>query len=610
MFKYRNFVSWFFGAVFMSMFFAACSDDNVGDNENDSSEEADTLADYTVITLMQPGNNDLSLIADFCQMIINREEGKIGNNVNVVGIFKPSPRFQKGAEIDYCVKFDLGKSKLSADKLKELKDLKATTDNLFDEKTKIGNDSVAMMAFNDKIGALYRDYILSNLDCSKYCSLDTGINNAETISTLIKEAVALHPAKHYIFVLYGHGFGYDPFIENRFSQTRTCLSDLYINSQLTLDKFIQGIKDSGVKFDLLLTQCCLMATLENMTAYSTLFDFYVGSAEITTSGYFPEFLAKFSDVKGEEQKLTTAMHDVVDYYASIVQKETESGDRKNATSTGFYDLRKMAALNAVVKKASDWLIDANKEDPTYMRDVIINSFYAKDESLDTIFNRTNEETVALCRDFFIHPENHKDISIKELHNVFLLMDSVNLQKLEIDYNFIMATILKNAIVNKPNAKTDANIDFGAMESIYNEYMSQLKDMAYINGNKTKGEDVDYYLYCSPSVQLVNFNDNCFIPLWTSDFTNWNGMLEDVQKCLQNDNVEGLRQLLELVYAGNWYAYMYYSYYSQSYQMGTFVGGISRIYCSTLFHEATGWGDLLQQTRYNPHLLYNPCRKVK
>lgn len=52
MFKYRNFVSWFFGAVFMSMFFAACSDDNVGDNENDSSEEADTLADYTVITLM------------------------------------------------------------------------------------------------------------------------------------------------------------------------------------------------------------------------------------------------------------------------------------------------------------------------------------------------------------------------------------------------------------------------------------------------------------------------------------------------------------------------------------------------------------------------------
>lgn len=611
MFKFHSFIQCLFVAVFISLSLISCSDDNV--SGNGPSEEADTLADYTVVTLIQPGGNDILVVRDFCQMVINREEGRIGNNVNVVGIFKPSPQFQKGAEIDYCVKFNLKKRPgLSADRLEELKGLTATFEELIKEMYDITTEE-DMNQFNDKLGALYKDYVIPSMDCSKYCSLDTNINNAETISTLIKEAVELHPAKHYVFVLYGHGYGYDPYLEMDCEQTtRTCLHDSNLDDKdLTLNQFIQGIKDSGVKFDMLLTQCCLMAALENMTAYATLFDFYIGSSEIMTGGYYPEFLANLTDVKGDEQKLTTAMHDIVDYYASIVQQQTESGNRKNATSIGFYDLRKMAALNAVARKASDWLIDANKKDPAYMRDVIINSYYAMDESIDALYEERNidEESLTLCRDFFIHPENHKDISIEELDKAFKLMRIMNILQFEIPYNFIMATILKSAIDCKPNAKDDAGIDFDVIDDIYNEYISQLKDMAYINGNKAEGEDVDYYLFCSPSVQLVNFNKDYFLPLWRPYTTNWGEMLEGIQKSLQGDNIDIFKQLLELVYAGNWYAKIYYQTENPQYTAEQFVNNISSTYCSTQFHEATGWGNLLQQTRYNPHLLYNPCRKV-
>lgn len=566
------------------------------DNITSGNEVPDeNLADYTVIMMMNCGNRDVDAINDLSEMIALREEGKIGSNVNVIGCLKPSPSYQIEGQTDACFYFDLKpKQGLSADIVKKLHD--------FDSKKSSSEEDLKKA---------WTELPLKYLDIARRCDAKTSVNSSDSIASLIKRAAGIHPAKHYVLLAFGHGYGYDPLYDSAIegaydnASSRSFMPDYNMSSNrmISLDEFILGVKKSDVKIQTLFSHNCHMAALENMAAYATQFDHFLGSIETTYGGYFFRFIEKLSQTGDDEARLKDTFKDLVDYYATVQNHD----DGVNPTSFGYYDLRKMPALMSVIAEAKDWFVNANKLDTCYMRNVILDTYYSDQQS----------SAADDSKGIILHPEEHSDqVSVDALSTIIARHLETNEQK-EPEYGYVLATMLKASLDNKKYAR--ASLDFDKMQSIYDNYMVILKDMSYINCTKDK-TDLPHnpYLYTSPAIQLLNFNENactCYSSLYD------NGIDEDgneycdvfaerLYDYYQTKDWDAYNKILSMYLQTNYRNYNYWQakknnkkddmeFYS--------TNNIATTYCSTQFHKHTGWGDLLKQTTCNPSYNFNPTR---
>lgn len=547
------------------------------DNENDvigrdEPTPEETQADHTVVMIFHCGKNDAIAIEDLCEMIALREEGKIADNVNVVGYLKPSESFKLEGVTDSLFYFELKPMQgLSAEVVKQLHEV--TWKSLEKEK---------------KIETGWKDLVLNNLKTSVHGEITTDINSADSLASFIKRAAEQHPAKHYSLLLLGHGTAWNPFtdktVEGAYEETtRSSMEDdnLVNGRPIALDELILGVKRSGVKMQTLFTHNCMMASFENITSYATQFDHLIASSEVTYGGYLDRFVQNLSQAGDDENKLQTGLKDVVDRYVECCREDSF------VSSTGYYDLRKLPALLTVVKEAKDWFVDANSKDPQYMRDVILYSNYC---------HAGINKNVKRDREIITHPENCADEITQDLI-AELIEEALGQDNRSIEYEYIFATMLKSALDNSKYSKAD--LDFDKMQSIYDRYLTVLQDMSYINCTDKKVEMPLYpYLYTSPSIMLVNFNENCF------SFTKRNDIVEQEGFESEYDYIDHHAEILSgYIEKGDYDSFKQYflpfcqgNYYAAE---GRDVKKIAATYCSTPFHKQTGWGDLLKQTTYNP-----------
>ena len=280
---------------------------------------------------------------------------------------------------------------------------------------------------------------------------------------------------------------------------------------------------------------------------------------------------------------------LVDFYV----EEAAPAGFATYTSHGFYNLTKASALISATKEASDWFATnyaiADQQDAIERAlassIVSINLEYGSQKMTDSLRQVRQElqDVISGKKSFSTEREFH-DFLKGTLYLIVLGSSKPT--------GFCMSDVMRNAIAaNLPEEKT------AALKTIYEKYMTALKDMAYIRAtNKPAKADADYeYIYTSPSINVFAMNSEYFIPIpFFVDFT-----VDELVEAIQADDWEKAEELGHQLLEGCVFASPLYG--------GTSLEEVTDNYISSVFDKLTGWSSFLKKLQFNPSFAICPDR---
>lgn len=167
-------------------------------------------------------------------------------------------------------------------------------------------------------------------------SLDDNVGSAQmtdpdTLEDFISWGAKAYPANRYILVLWDHGGG---------SLTGYGYDELYPNGSMTVDEIASAVKNSGVKFDFIGFDACLMANAETAVAMEPYADYLIASEETEpgTSWYYTDWLTTLAE--NSSTPTVNLGKQIVDGFINA-SAENSSRDK---TSLSVVDLAEFDAL--------------------------------------------------------------------------------------------------------------------------------------------------------------------------------------------------------------------------------------------------------------------------
>ena len=519
-------------------------------------------ADYTVIFWGMCGANDFGVAADMYYLAEDYVKGRIGDNVNIAGLVKTSVNIAnpEAPAFDKTYYFD------SAG---------AAGKSLNDEDMDV-----------EDVTSIY-NHAFAVLNAEPYADTSFPLNSTDSLAVFIKKTAEKFPAKNYVLMVLGHGGGFSPAEETPL--TKACLYDNYRNSEyLTADAIVSAVKKSGQKIQTIFTQCCLMATLENIAAYSQVFDYGILAAEVTYSNYFPEYLVKLSAAGSDEQQMQAASRELVDYYVG-----TLSGSNAYYSTHGFYDLGKASQLLSAVKDIASWYSGNFPAFKEQIENAVSKTIFCNN------LEGTDTEGLREERKFVQALFNEEDISglIGEMTFGEFMMDwaqkMADLLDHSISYGFPLAHLLYvTATEIESTASAAQKSEF---EALADKYMDILMSMAYIRATPVPSNADDYYeyLYTSPTINIFAMNEDYFIPLFGR---NQEETFNKFVEAIESEDVEAAGEAMDEMFGGTPFA------------NEASLEQVKTNYTSSVFDREVGWSAFLSQLEMNPSVLYNPDRR--
>jgi len=566
--KHMRFFIVIFSFLLASLALPSCTD-KAGPDVPEQPE-----ADYTVIFWSMLGNQDEAVFADLGDLVNMRKDGRIGKNINFVGIVKTSPRsiYTQTGYQDSLAHYGYGGTLYI--------DLPETPTVKLPKMTYSGDDipvnSPAMIA-----------KVCSAINARQYGDAQFPVYDPISLSSFIKEAAASHPAKHYVLMLLGHGSGYYPTeeIPNETGYaTKSCVIDSYSSQGLTADNLVAAINTSGVKIQTIFFQNCLMATLENLAAYRYAADFAICSSEITVSQYLQNYVAYISQAGDDLNRLKDASRKTIDFYA-------ESNRESNFyTSQGFYDLSQTGALLAAAKEAGNWLTDAIDKEPEFITTVTLNTV-----NCCNLYDLTRDTLLVNSRNLLyrlLMKKKPSDAEIDQLSSTIL-----NLASISVSQGAVFSDLMYCALKYKIFAP---KLDFAALQTIYDKYMATLRGMAYIKGNHDASDvDADYfYMLASPTVNLFSMKKDFYKPLGVFKYKKEGRLKEKITEfsnALRNNDIEKIDEIADILFNGVSFAF--------SFPLETVLSN----YQASRFDKETNWSSFLQKLEVSPSYIVTPSR---
>ena len=531
----------------------SCNKDDVPTSGSD-----EDMADYTIIFWGMSGTNDYGVAADLITVAENYLLGRTGENVQIAGLVKTSINlaYPDAADFDKTYYFESG-------------DMTGKTLNWND------------VDKSDAVDLYENAFRL--LNATTYSDINYPLNSADSLAAFIQMTAERHPAHNYVLMLLGHGGGFSPAEET--SLTKACLYDNYRNGDyLTANTVVSAVQKSGVKVQTIFTQCCLMATLENIAAYSQVFDYGIMAAEITYSYYFPEYLVKLSAAGNDEDKMQAASRGLVDYYIS-----TLADDPTAYTTHGFYNLKKAPELLSAVADLAAWYSGNFPALQDNIEDAVSKTIFC-----DNLLG-TDSEALRKEREFIqaiLYGDDLSELVGEMTFEEFMMEMARKMSDLldnSISYGFPFAHLLSTTADEIESSSLKTNF-----KSLTDKYMQVLKDMAYIKANPVpSGAGSDYeYLYCSPTVNIFALNEKYFIPFGGRNFEE---SYNRFQEALKNEDVDAAGEAMEEIFGGSPFA----NYVTLDQALAN--------YTSSVFDRQVKWSDFLKQLEMNPSVIYNPDR---
>ena len=550
----------FYFAILAAMLMWACTDVDEPKTGPEESQEEETIADYTVIFWGMSGTNDGGVVVDLLNLADYYVSGKIGDNVDIAGLIKTSVNLSDetaAAGYDKTFYFESG-------------------------------DKMTEKAFNGDVNTVSEAYdaFFKVFDGTTYADTSYPLNNPDSLASFIKRVAKEHPAHNYALMLLGHGGGFSPAEETPL--TKACLYDNYTNSAyLTADAVVSAVQKSGVKVQTIFTQCCLMATLENIAAYSQVFDYGFLAAEVTYSGYFPMYLVALSEAGNDNDKMVENSDALIDYYVNLF-----ADDPDVYTTHGFYDLTQASKLLSIVKDISSWYNTNYSKFPDPIEEAMSKCIFC-----DNL--KPGEDSLARQKRAVIQAISagedvsslFEGASSEEIFKEFVNM-LIDLNYGAISYGFPFAHVLQ--VTLDELVGTSYTTERSALRSLATEYMQTLSGMAYIRATALPGDaSSDYpYIYTSPTINIFALNEQYFKPLFGSHPRE---SLDALMEAYRNGDEEAYLSLMSELFAGT-----------------PFAGEVSLAtaktnYTSSVFDTQVLWSSFLEQLQFNPSVIFNPDR---
>jgi hypothetical protein len=164
------------------------------------------------------------------------------------------------------------------------------------------------------------------------------------LTAFIKWAQQTYPAKHYALVIWDHGAGWKTAsLNTRRSLLRGAVQDETSNSFMSLPDLAKAVRDSGVHFDLINFDACLMAMYEVAYEFKGLVDYLVFSEETEPGEGDPYDTILAALTTNPTQSARTLASTIVDKY-----DEFYTTNNRGATTKSAVDMSQMDALDAKV----------------------------------------------------------------------------------------------------------------------------------------------------------------------------------------------------------------------------------------------------------------------
>lgn len=187
------------------------------------------------------------------------------------------------------------------------------------------------------------------------------MSTASTFADFVSWGVKNHPADHYMLVMWDHGGG---------SVYGVCQDELFDNAYasqsdtLTLSEMSEGLKQAGVKFDVIGFDTCLMGSFETAATLAPYADYLVASEEVEPgTGWdyvaWPEWLATHTGASGDQLGA-----EICDSYFTKCKKYRA----QDMATLSVIDLSKISKLYTSFRNASNELMLATS-DTKAMRDM-------------------------------------------------------------------------------------------------------------------------------------------------------------------------------------------------------------------------------------------------
>lgn len=544
----------------MALSLVSCSDKDA-ETGSGSGPEGKEMADYTVIFWGMAGGMDGITAPDMATLASNYQKGLIGKNVNIMGLLKTSLYGKETRDKTWY--FDSEKID------------KTTTEPSQEEEG--GDEEVYDFAFKALNGREYGDALYP-------------LNNVDSLANFIKKAAEKFPARHYVLMVYGHGGGFSPVLD--VPSTRVCVIDNYTGKALAADDIVDAVKESGVKMQTIFTQCCLMAALENMAAYSQVFDYGILSAETTTGGYFPEYLVKLTEAGDNVEKLKTKSRELVDYYVDVACEDfTDPDSCMSYTSHGFYDLTQMSQLIPILKEAATWYSSIYTD--TQMQEGIDDALRASVSCINLGLGTATEDFLQTRKELqdiiAAGYESPDQLSTEKLKEIYTSIFDLLYGNQALGYGYCMSDVLRQtALVKDLSDEKRAEV-----QAIYNKYMAQLKKMAYIRTTvKPSNADADYeYIYASPTINLFAMNEDNFVALLQGGEENLYNLID----AFEEKDYEKAEEICKEMFEGTPYA------------KDATLAEVTHNYTSSVFDKQVKWSEFLKLLDFNPSVIINPDR---
>ncbi|MBP3891638.1 MAG: hypothetical protein J6D29_05645 [Solobacterium sp.] len=229
----------------------------------------------------------------------------------------------------------------------------------------------------------YGRYVIQNGKLEPVQLLDSSISMSEkdSLEDFLKWAKEAYPADRYMLVLWDHGggfslgFGVDD------------LNKKQNGSTMLMHDLVDAIKNSGMKFDLIGFDACLMQTIENAVALEPYADYYLASEEVEggLGWYYTEAFGKLAqdptiptvefgkELIGTFDELTTRVKD---------------GEIDTMSTLSLVDLRTVKPIYEELEKLFTISKERINEDPEYFADVSLaarNAYtFQNNEQIDLI----------------------------------------------------------------------------------------------------------------------------------------------------------------------------------------------------------------------------------
>ncbi|MBO5513340.1 MAG: hypothetical protein J5961_01965, partial [Mogibacterium sp.] len=225
----------------------------------------------------------------------------------------------------------------------------------------------------------YGRYTVKGGNVEKAMDLDLAtMENPSELADFIKWTKENYPADRYMLVMWDHGGGvpYGYGVDELAHRT-----DAGDREGLSVSEVANAVKESGVKFDVMGFDACLMQDIEVATAFEPYADYYLGSEE-TEGGfgwYYTSAFGKLAQNPGLSSK--EFGKDMVSAYDQF-NRATNDGEAQTTSTLSFVDLTMVKPaydkVTAIFEKA-DASIQNNSSDFAELGLAAMNSYTFTDD---------------------------------------------------------------------------------------------------------------------------------------------------------------------------------------------------------------------------------------